>query len=256
VWNLDRIDQRSSVLDDAYTYTNDAGAGVKTSIMDTGIRTSHTEFGGRATIGFDAINDGWNGQDCGDLGHGTLVAGIAGGATYGMAPATSLVAVRELGCDNFGSISQIIAGVERVTQNAPRPAVVTMRPPATHRRSTPDHRSPAPVAVVVDAVEDRHFGRVPQRLRCSDLRVDDKATENDLLLLSIGHQRADDEPQRLVRGILADPRRVGVRHLGRLHKGVPHPPICRNGVTLRAHARGQVYGHGSGRRRRRGRLAI
>jgi len=126
VWNLDRIDQRSSVLDDAYAYPDEAGAGVKTYIMDTGIRTSHTEFGGRATIGFDAINDGWNGQDCGDLGHGTLVAGIAGGATYGMAPATSLVAVRVLGCDNFGSISQIIAGVEWVTQNAPRPAVVNM----------------------------------------------------------------------------------------------------------------------------------
>ncbi|MEV4757048.1 S8 family peptidase [Micromonospora sp. NPDC049559] len=126
IWNLDRVDQRSSVLDDAYGYPAEAGVGVTAYILDTGIRTTHTQFGGRATVGFDAIADGWNGQDCNEQGHGTHVAGTVGGATYGMANRVNLVSVRVLGCNNLGTVSQIIAGVDWVTQNAQRPAVVNM----------------------------------------------------------------------------------------------------------------------------------
>ncbi|WP_306839273.1 S8 family peptidase [Catenuloplanes nepalensis] len=126
IWNLDRVDQRSTVLDDAYSYPAQAGEGVTAYIMDTGVRTTHTQFGTRASVGFDAIGDGWNGQDCNEQGHGTHVAGTVGGTTYGLAPKAKLVSVRVLGCNNTGTVSQIIAGVEWITQNAVRPAVVNM----------------------------------------------------------------------------------------------------------------------------------
>ncbi|MGW4060853.1 S8 family serine peptidase [Amycolatopsis sp. NPDC004747] len=125
-WNLDRVDQHSTVLDDRYTYAEAAGAGVSVYIMDTGVRVTHAEFGGRASVGFDAIGDGWNGQDCNTSGHGTHVAGTVGGATYGVAKKAKLISVRVLSCENFGTVSEIIAGVDWVTQHAQRPAVVNM----------------------------------------------------------------------------------------------------------------------------------
>jgi subtilisin family serine protease len=122
-WGLDRIDQRDLPLDQSYTYGND-GAGVRAYIIDTGIRRTHTDLGGRASIGFDAIGDGQNTNDCN--GHGTHVAGTVGGATYGVAKAVSLVAVRVLNCGGSGSTSQVVAGVDWVTGNAVLPAVANM----------------------------------------------------------------------------------------------------------------------------------
>ena len=49
-WGLDRIDQRDLPLNQTYNYTA-TGAGVKAYIIDTGIRTSHAQFGGRADVG-------------------------------------------------------------------------------------------------------------------------------------------------------------------------------------------------------------
>ncbi|WP_030474375.1 S8 family serine peptidase, partial [Lentzea aerocolonigenes] len=69
----------------------------------------HAEFGGRARVGFDAVGDGYNGQDC--QGHGTHVAGTVGGATYGMAKQVKLVAVRVLGCQGSGTSEQIVNGI-------------------------------------------------------------------------------------------------------------------------------------------------
>src|SRR5918912_1819711 len=79
-WGLDRIDQRNLPLSGTYTY-NWTGSGVRAYIIDTGIRTTHTQYGGRASAVFDAF--GGNGQDCN--GHGTHVAGPVGGPTYGVA---------------------------------------------------------------------------------------------------------------------------------------------------------------------------
>ncbi len=126
-WGLDRIDQRDLPLNNTYTYTP-TGAGVKAYILDTGIRTSHNDFGGRASVGYDAIGDGQNGQDC--HGHGTHVAGTVGGTTYGVAKGVSLVAVRVLNCSGSGSNSQVIAGIDYVTQqkqnNPATPMVANM----------------------------------------------------------------------------------------------------------------------------------
>ncbi len=113
-WGLDRIDQRTLPLDNQIS-TSQNGFGVTVYIIDTGIRADHSEFGGRVTVGFDAINDGRNTNDCN--GHGTHVAGTVGGATYGVAPQVSLVAVRVLNCAGSGSTSGVIAGIDWVTAN-------------------------------------------------------------------------------------------------------------------------------------------
>lgn len=123
-WGLDRIDQRSLPLNNAYTYQQ-TGAGVTAYIIDTGIRTSHSEFGGRAQAGYTAIQDGRGSNDCN--GHGTHVAGTVGGKTYGVAKNVRLVAVRVLGCNGSGSTSGIIAGIDWVNQHhTSGPAVANM----------------------------------------------------------------------------------------------------------------------------------
>jgi aqualysin 1 len=120
-WGLDRIDQRDRPLSGTYTY-NWTGSGVRAYVIDTGIRTAHAQFGGRAAVSFDAF--GGNGQDCN--GHGTHVAGTIGGATYGVAKSVLLRAVRVLNCSGSGSTSGVIAGVDWVRQNHTAPAVANM----------------------------------------------------------------------------------------------------------------------------------
>jgi len=120
-WGLDRIDQRDRPLNGTYVY-NFTGSGVRAYVIDTGIRTTHTQFGGRASAVFDAF--GGNGQDCN--GHGTHVAGTIGGSTYGVAKSALLRAVRVLDCNGSGTTSGVISGVDWVTSNHISPAVANM----------------------------------------------------------------------------------------------------------------------------------
>jgi subtilisin family serine protease len=120
-WGLDRIDQRNLPLNAIYTF-NRTGAGVFAYVIDTGILTSHTQFGGRAANVFDAF--GGNGQDCN--GHGTHVSGTIGGSTYGVAKSVNLRGVRVLNCSGSGTNSGVIAGVDFVRTNHSNPAVANM----------------------------------------------------------------------------------------------------------------------------------
>jgi serine protease len=122
-WGLDRIDQRDLPLNTSYTWDQGAGT-VHAYIIDTGIRSTHAEFEGRASRDFDAINDGQAGNDCN--GHGTHVAGTVGGKTYGVAKQVRLHGVRVLGCNGSGTFEGVVAGVDWVTANAQKPAVANM----------------------------------------------------------------------------------------------------------------------------------
>jgi subtilisin family serine protease len=124
-WGIDRIDQRNLPLSASYTWTA-TGSGVKAYIIDTGIRFTHTQFGGRAITGIDEVTIGGTAADCN--GHGTHVAGTVGGSTIGVAHSVTLVAVRVLDCSGNGATSGVIAGVDWVTANhvAGTPAVANM----------------------------------------------------------------------------------------------------------------------------------
>src|SRR5688572_15668696 len=120
-WGIDRIDQRNRPLSGTYTYTATASA-VRAYIIDTGIYTSHSQFGGRASNVYDAF--GGSGSDCN--GHGTHVAGTIGSSTYGIAKAVKLRGVRVLNCSGSGTWSGIIAGMDWVRVNHIKPAVANM----------------------------------------------------------------------------------------------------------------------------------
>ncbi|MEU6149991.1 S8 family serine peptidase [Actinosynnema sp. NPDC047251] len=120
-WGLDRLDQRSRPLDSQYAYQNDGG-GAHVYVLDTGIRTSHVQFGGRATFDHNSIDT--NNTDC--HGHGTHVAGTVGGKDVGVAKGVRLHAVKVLNCAGSGTLASVIGGLDWVVANKVSPAVVNM----------------------------------------------------------------------------------------------------------------------------------
>jgi subtilisin family serine protease len=124
-WGLDRIDQRSLPLDARYTRTH-SGAGVTAYVIDTGVRSTHSELSGRVAAGFSTISDGNGSGDC--HGHGTHVAGTIAGTNYGVAPAALVVPVRVMNCSGSGSTSDIIAGIDWIINHHQSgvPAVANM----------------------------------------------------------------------------------------------------------------------------------
>lgn len=123
-WGLDRIDQKNLPLNSSYTYPDSAGQGVTAYVIDTGVRITHSDFGGRASYGYDAIDNDNTAQD--GHGHGTHVAGTVAGNAYGVAKKAKVVGVRVLNNSGSGTTAQVVAGIDWVAQNAVKPAVANM----------------------------------------------------------------------------------------------------------------------------------
>lgn len=118
-WGLERISSATgpsgSPAGQDFTYNfedQSLGAGVDIYVIDTGVRTSHAVFTGRAVQGFTATGSEVDGD-----GHGTHVAGTAGGAKFGVAQGANIFAVKVLGDDGAGSSSDTIKGMDWVIQN-------------------------------------------------------------------------------------------------------------------------------------------
>lgn len=127
-WGIDRID-----ADISSTKAGDGSGsvtGVQVYILDTGIQLDHPDLNVAGWVDFTGKGTADDGN-----GHGTHVAGSAGAIdntsyVVGVAPGVALYAVKVLGDDGSGSFSQVIAGVDYVTQekqnNSSIPMVANM----------------------------------------------------------------------------------------------------------------------------------
>jgi len=113
-WGIARSSKTDLPYGTTYIYNTGAGNGADVYVIDTGILTTHTDFGGRATAVYNAITN----EASTDLnGHGTHCAGTIAGTTYGMAKQVALKAVKVLSASGSGSTTGVVAGVNYVSNN-------------------------------------------------------------------------------------------------------------------------------------------
>ncbi|CAM3327988.1 S8 family peptidase [Stackebrandtia soli] len=120
---LDRIDELGHGLDGQYAYPDSAGQNTTVHVIDTGVRTSHSDFSvlgvpgsSRASHGWDFVDNDADASDCN--GHGTHLAGTVAGTDHGVAKSARIVSVRVLGCAGSGTFSGVIAGLDWAVDDA------------------------------------------------------------------------------------------------------------------------------------------
>ncbi|KAG5352760.1 hypothetical protein C0989_000699 [Termitomyces sp. Mn162] len=126
-WGLARISHRSRLTFSTFTkylYDSDGGEGVDVYVIDTGINIKHEEFEGRAswgkTIPLNDVDEDGNG-------HGTHCAGTIASRKYGVAKKANVIAVKVLGSNGSGSMSDVVAGVAFASQAAQRKSLLKKR---------------------------------------------------------------------------------------------------------------------------------
>ena len=116
-WGLDRIDQRNLPLDGRFVFDELDEAKVIIYVVDSGIRTSHTQLIGRVLPGMSFVDGAeMSTEDCG-VGHGSHLAGIAAGTSVGVCKQCRLVSVRVYGCSMEGPLSAVLAGLRWVLRD-------------------------------------------------------------------------------------------------------------------------------------------
>jgi len=110
LWGLRRVSSDTNNNNSPLRRDNRAGQGVDVYIIDTGIYTEHSDFGGRATFGFDCTNEGPGDGN----GHGTHCASTAAGTTMGISGNAALIAVKVLNRGGSGTFACVIRGIEFV----------------------------------------------------------------------------------------------------------------------------------------------
>ncbi|KAI9033903.1 peptidase S8/S53 domain-containing protein [Phycomyces nitens] len=110
-WGLDRIDQRTGT-NGQYRLPTTQGEGATVYVLDTGILASHNDFKGRVTIGATIVGDAEDPSDAN--GHGTFVAGVCCGTSYGVAKKANIVSVKTLDDQGNGRLSDLLKGLEWV----------------------------------------------------------------------------------------------------------------------------------------------
>ena len=157
-WGLDRLDQRASPLDGRFQAPGD-GRGIHAYVIDTGVRRTHREFGGRVewigdfTTGTSEGPEVLSADDCDPPpsgGHGTHVASILGGQMSGVARGVSLHALRILPCTGTTRTDYVAAvrAVNWITAHGVKPAVVNISP---MRSQTDDRALDAAIAASIRA---------------------------------------------------------------------------------------------------------
>ncbi|CAH1780068.1 unnamed protein product [Owenia fusiformis] len=111
-WGLDRIDQRQLPTDGNFTI-NGTGFGVDVYVLDSGIDTKHSYFGGRAQWGTNTVDD----QDVDLTGHGTLVSGVIGSSKYGVAKQARLISVKVIKGSSRGTSTSVVRGLSWIHNN-------------------------------------------------------------------------------------------------------------------------------------------
>eukprot|EP00188_Purpureofilum_apyrenoidigerum_P002150 Plantae.Rhodophyta-Purpureofilum_apyrenoidigerum.ctg22997.p1 GENE.Plantae.Rhodophyta-Purpureofilum_apyrenoidigerum.ctg22997~~Plantae.Rhodophyta-Purpureofilum_apyrenoidigerum.ctg22997.p1 ORF type:complete len:526 (-),score=50.64 Plantae.Rhodophyta-Purpureofilum_apyrenoidigerum.ctg22997:176-1699(-) len=113
-YHLERLSSEDPIYSGLYKYNANAGDGVDIYVLDTGINIDHPDFEGRASIGVDFTDSEGLDRD----GHGSHVAGIAAGRTYGVAKKANVISVKVLSDSGEGSFGEVFRGMEWIQQRS------------------------------------------------------------------------------------------------------------------------------------------
>jgi hypothetical protein len=124
---LDRIDQRKLPWSKTYSWTTTA-SNVTAYSVGSGVNISHRTFEGRASFGFDFVDNHTDASDCwgnneNAFGGSTGTSSLIAGREYGVTKGARVVAVRVADCSQSSTTATLVQGLNWVTTHAVKPAV-------------------------------------------------------------------------------------------------------------------------------------